>query len=98
MDEVVVAGGANGLLKKIHGLERAAFNTRYLGADQGGAVFEVLRAILRIDLKLSVVGGQSLDMPLPLVSGSRVAARGARQGAIEMMLRRFFEGRHENPR
>ncbi len=43
----------------------AAFNARDLGADQRGAVFEVLRAILRPDLKLSVVGGQSLEMLLP---------------------------------
>ena len=66
VDEAVGVGRADGLFVKMLGVELAAFDPRDLRADQRGAVLEVLRAILRPDLELSVVGGQSLEMLLAL--------------------------------
>src|SRR6516164_7075172 len=45
-------------------IELAALDASDLGAHQGGAVLEILRAILRPDFELSMMGGQSLEMLL----------------------------------
>src|SRR5262245_30651054 len=47
MDEAVHVRGADRLFIEAHRLKVAAFNPGDLGAHQRGAVFEILRAILR---------------------------------------------------
>ena len=61
----------DGLFVKVLGIERAALDPRNLRADQCGAVLEVLRAILRPDLELLVMRGESLEMLLPLAGQPR---------------------------
>ena len=70
VNEAVGAGRADGLFVETLGVDLAALQAGDLGADQRGSVLEVLRAILRVDLKLSVMGGQSLQMPHALVRGA----------------------------
>ena len=57
--------------------------------DQRGAVLEVLRAILRPDLELAVVGGQSLEMLLPLVGRGGIAGCCSRERTVELIFRRL---------
>ena len=95
--EAVGARRADGQFIETLGIELATLQASDLGADQRGSVLEVLRAIIRVDLKLSVVGGQSLQMPSALVGAAGPAAGGPGQGAVEMMFRRFFEMRHRRP-
>ena len=66
MNKAVVAGRADGLFVEALGIELAAFDAGDLGADQRGAVLEILRAVLRPDLELLVMGGQRLQMRWPL--------------------------------
>ena len=71
VDKAVCARRADGLFVKALGVELAAFDACDLGADQRGAVLEILRAILRPDFELPVVSGQSLEMLLSLVGEMR---------------------------
>ena len=64
VDKAVCVCRADGLFVQMLGVELAAFDARDLRADQRGAVFEILRAVLRPDFELSVVGGQRLEMLL----------------------------------
>ena len=84
VDKAVCAGRADGLFVEPLGVELAAFDACDLRADQRGAVLEILRAVLRPDLELPVVGGQSLEMLLPLVGGCGIAGCRAGQRAIEV--------------
>ncbi len=93
VDEAVVAGRADGLLVEALGVELAAFDARDLGADQRGAVREVLRAVLGPHLELAVVGGQGLEVLGSLRRRGRIAERGLRQRGVEMVLRPLEEGR-----
>ena len=97
LNEAVGMRRSDGLFVETLGVDLATLQACDLGADQRGPVLEVLRAILRVDLKLPVVGGHSLQMQHALVSGCGAAAGGPGQGAVEMMFRRFFEMRHECP-
>ena len=65
------------------------FNACDLGADQRGAVLEILRAILRPYFELPVVGGQSLEMLLSLAGRCGIAGCGAGKRAVKVILRRF---------
>src|ERR1700686_1249127 len=67
VDKPVCAGGADGLFVEAHRINIAAIDARNLGADQRGAVLEILPAIRCPDFKLSVVGDESLDMLLSLI-------------------------------
>src|ERR1700704_4508095 len=89
VDKAVGACRADGLFVKVHGVERAALNPGDLRPDQCGAVLEILRAICRPDLQLSVVRDQSLDMP-PSLAG-RCGLAGCRPGecAVEVVLGRI---------
>src|SRR6266404_1879264 len=62
VNKAVCAGRANGLLVEVHRVNIAAVDASNLGADQRGASFEIVRAILRPYFELPVEGGQSLDM------------------------------------
>ena len=64
VDKAVGAGRADGLFVEALGIDFPAFDPRYLGADQRGAVLEIVRAIRRPELELPVVGGQCVDMLL----------------------------------
>ena len=65
VDEAVGAGRADGLLVQPHRVEHRGLRcARDLGADQRGAVREVLRAMARPCFELAVVGGQRLDVLL----------------------------------
>ncbi len=88
VDEAVGARRADGLFVKPLGVELAAFQAGDLGADQRGAVLEVLRAILRPDLKLPVVRSNSVQVLLPLAGRCGVAAGGLGQRAVKVIFRR----------
>src|SRR3984893_4405123 len=62
VDKAVGAGRADGLFVEAHRLNIAAVDAGNLRPDQCGAVLEILRAIRRPDLELSVVSDQGLDM------------------------------------
>ena len=68
------------------GIGYAAFDTCNLRTDQRGAVFEVLRAMLRPYFELPVVIRQSLEMLLSLVGRCRIPGCGVRECAIEARL------------
>src|SRR5215470_158848 len=67
VDESIRVRRADGLFIKAFGVDHAAFNPGNLGANECCPVFEILRAMLRPDLELSVVSGQNLEMLLSLV-------------------------------
>ena len=90
VDKAVGAGRADGLFVEALGVELAAFEACDLGADQRGAVLEILRAILRPDLELPVVRSDSASRCCaPLVGGRGVAGGGVGQRAIEVIFRHF---------
>src|SRR4029077_6400684 len=89
LDEAVLTRQADGLFVKVDCIERAAFDAGALRTDQRNAVLEILRAIRRPYLELSVVRDQSLDMLLALVCRCGVAGCSAGQRAVEVILRRF---------
>ncbi len=94
VNESVASGRADCLLIQTLGLELAAFETGDLGADQRGAVLEVLLAVLSPLLELAVVGGQSLEMAATLRRAGCVAECGPHQRGVEMELRPLEMGRH----
>src|ERR1700731_3323014 len=89
VDKAVFVRRPDGLFVKVLGLELAALDACYLRAYQRGAVFEILRAILRPYFELSVVCGQSLDMLLSLVGRCRIVGRGPGKCAVKFVFRRF---------
>src|SRR5262249_37775684 len=87
----------DGLFVQAHGIQIATFDPGNFGVNQCGAVFEVLRAILRPDVELSLMKGQSLQMLLALVARRGVAACGSRQRAVQLIfgcLERQIRGRY----
>src|SRR5580700_2242859 len=86
VDKAVFVGRPDGLFVKVLGLELAAFDACYLRAYQRGAVFELLGAVLRPYLELSVVCGQIHDMLLSLVGRRGIARRGPGKRAIKLIL------------
>src|ERR1700726_5134377 len=87
--KAVRAGRADGLFVEALGIEFPAFDPRYLGADQRGAVFEIVRAIRRPDFELSVMGSQSCDVLLALVGRGGVADCREGKRTVEGIFRRF---------
>ena len=85
MDEAVGARRADGLFVETLGIELAALDAGDLGADQRGAVLEILRAILRPDLELPVMRSHSVEVLLSLAGRRRVAAGGPGQRAVEVI-------------
>src|SRR5262245_46781581 len=83
VNKAVCVGRADGLLVEMLSIELAAFYSCDLSAYQRGTVFEVLRTILRACFELSVVGRQSLEMPLVLVGERGIAAGRAGKPTIE---------------
>src|SRR5712672_2407537 len=73
VNKAVVAGRADGLLVEVLCVELPAFEASNLGADQRGAVLEIVQAILCPDFELSVMGSQSRDVLLALVGRGGVA-------------------------
>ena len=60
VDKAILARRADGLFVQTFGIEVAALQAGDLGADQRGAVLEILRAILRPDLELLVMRSDSV--------------------------------------
>src|SRR4030088_1603452 len=92
VDKAVCACRADGLFVKVHGIERAAFDSGDFRPDQCGAVLEILRAICRQDNELWWVRDQSLNLPGPLRIGGCIVERSPRQRGVEMVLRPLEEG------
>src|SRR3984893_16210092 len=89
MNKAVGAGRADGLFVEAFGIELPAFDPRDLGADQRGAVLEIVRAIRRPELELPLMRSDSVQA-LPSLAGWRgIAGGGLRQCAEEMVFRRF---------
>jgi hypothetical protein len=88
VNEAVCAGRPDGLFVKVHGIERAAFEARDLGAYQRRAVFEILRAIFCPYFQLSVVRRQSLEVLPSLPSFCGIAGCRLRKRPIKVVLRR----------
>ena len=89
MNKPIGAGRADGLFVEALGIELAALQAGDLGADQRGAVLEILRAIRRPDLELLVMRSDSVQVLLPLAGCRGIAGGGLRQCAVEMIFRRF---------
>src|SRR6516225_9463221 len=89
MDKAVCARRRDGVLIKLHGLQRASLDTGNLGANQRGAVLKVLRTMRRKVPKLSCVPSKRVYMLGVWVGAYGVAACGASQRGIEMIFRLF---------
>ena len=92
MDKAVFAGRVNGPFVEACRINFAALDASDFGADHRGAVFEVLGAMPRPELELSVVSGQRVDMLLALVGWRRFTACGAGERAIKVVFGRFGDG------
>ena len=68
VDEAVCAGRRDGLLIQALGLQFTTINTCNLGADQRGAVLEVLRAMFGPGLELPMVHRQDFQVRHPLIA------------------------------
>ena len=77
VNKAVGARRADGLFVEALGVELAAFDAGNLGADQRGAVLEILRAIRRPELELLVMAATASHMLLPLAGCRGIAGRGA---------------------
>src|SRR6516165_6365230 len=85
VNKAVCACRRDGTLVEVHGIERASLDPGNFGAHQRGAVFEILRAILRPDFELPVMRGQSLQMLHALVGRYGVAGCSATKRRVEMI-------------
>src|SRR6202140_1536894 len=61
VNKAICAGRADGLFVQTFGIEVAALQAGDLGANQCGAVFEILRAVLSPDLEFPVMRSERLD-------------------------------------
>jgi hypothetical protein len=93
VDEAIFSCRADGPFVKAFSLQGAALDALDLCGHQSGTVLEILRAVLRPDFELSMVRGQSLKMLLLPVGKCGIAGRRMSKRAIEMILRRFKDGR-----
>jgi hypothetical protein len=89
LDKTVYVRRPDSLFVEILCIERATFDPCYFSPDQCGAVFKILRTVLRPYLELPVVGRESLEMLFFLLSIRRTPAGCARKRTIEMIFRRF---------
>ena len=81
VDEAVCAGRADGLFVEAFGVEVPAFDPRDLGADERGAVLEILGTVLRPDFELSVMRSQTGNILLALVAAAEVSQTAASESA-----------------
>src|SRR5712671_3595440 len=92
VNKAVGAGRADGLFEEAHRVNIAAVDASYLGADQRGAVLEIVRAIFGPEPELPVVGGRCAEMLLPLVGRRGVAGCGVGQRAVKHIFGPFEVG------
>src|ERR1700733_9655565 len=83
VDEAIVTRRTDRLLVQVLGIEHPAFEAGEFGADQRGAVFEILRAVVRPDLQLPVMRSDSVQVRLSLDGRYRVAMGGFGQRAVK---------------
>src|SRR5262249_7994665 len=92
IDKAVAMRRADGLFVQLLGLDHAAFDPSNFRAYQCGAVFKVLRAMLRPYLVLLLVSSQSLEMPLSRLVRCGIKGRRSRECTVKVILRSFEEG------
>src|SRR4029079_5348485 len=85
--EAVVARRVNRFLVKASGLVAVVTDARELGADQGGAVLEILGAAPGPDLQLPVVLGERPQVGGSFLDRGEVVGRGVRQARVEVVIR-----------
>ena len=89
VNEAVVAGGADGLFKETLRVKFSALEAGDFGAGKESAIREALRAILRPQFELLMVGRQRFKVPLPFFRGCQIPAGRVGQCCIELVFRRF---------
>src|SRR5581483_4644988 len=97
MNETAFSGRLDGSFIKTLGVELPALKTRNFGADEGGAVREILGTILRPCIELAMVGRQCIKMLLAFAGSCRTPACGVRQGCVELIFHRLEQLRRRPP-
>src|SRR5262245_37036841 len=85
LNKLVLACRLDGRFVQPLGIQLPAFDPGNFGANQCGAVFEVLRAMLRPDIELSLMKGQSFQMLYALVGRCGVAVCRASKRAVKVV-------------
>ena len=85
-DETAIACRPDGVFVQTFGLHLPTFQACDFGADERGAVFEVVRAVLGPLLELAMVGGQCLLVPGTFRVSSPMAERSACQRSVELVV------------
>ena len=86
VDEVVGLCGADSSVIQAHRIEIARFESCDLGGDQGGPIFEVLRALVGPDAELTLVRGQRFPMTRAFVAVCGIAGGGEGKRTKKMVL------------
>src|SRR5262249_28881678 len=83
VDKAIYVRQADGLFVETLSVELPAFDSCGLRTNQRGTISEILRAILRPYVKLSLVGGERLPIQEPRLCRCRGVKRGVRERAIK---------------
>jgi hypothetical protein len=89
MNKPVCASRTDGLFVEAHCVNVAAVDASNLGADQRGAIVEILGAVHRPDFELPVMSIQSRGVLLALAGRSGVADGSVTERRVEMVFRRL---------
>ena len=89
LSEPVLPRRSDGLLIQALGVQFPAFDAGDLGADQRHAVREILRAILRPEIDLLMVGGECFQILGPLLARCKVVLSRPRERVIKKVFSRF---------
>src|SRR5712691_8108238 len=89
VNKAVGAGRADGLFVETHRVDIAAVDASNLGADQRGAVLEIVRAIRRPELELPVMRSDSVQVLLTLAGCRGIAGGGSGQRAVKLIFGPF---------
>ena len=87
LDEATVTRRTDRLFIEAHRVDIAALDARNLRAHQRGAVLEMLRATLRPDLQLPMMGSQSVEVRPSLVGSCGIATGGFGQRTVKAIIR-----------
>jgi hypothetical protein len=89
VNKAVGAGRTDCLLVEAHRFNIAALQAGNLGPNQGGAVFEIVRAMLRPDLDLFVMRREIVHELPPLAGSCGIARGGSGQRTVKVIFRCF---------